>query len=63
MAEILIVPSDVQADQWVAYAGLDPHASGTSINLSRLNNHLIYIKLGCCVNWQPNNINKIEPNV
>lgn len=37
MAEILILPSDMQADQWVAYAGLDPraHESGASINLPR----------------------------
>jgi len=37
MAEILTLPIDMQADQWVAYAGLDPraHESGTSINLPR----------------------------
>lgn len=37
MAEILILPLDMQAEQWVAYAGLDPRAqeSGTSINLPR----------------------------
>lgn len=37
LAEIICLPSDMTAEQWVAYAGLDPRAieSGSSINKPR----------------------------
>ena len=47
LAELLILPSDMSARQWVAHAGLDPRAfdSGTSIHkparISRRGNHYL----------------------
>lgn len=34
LAELMVLPQDMTASQWVAHAGLDPreHSSGTSVN-------------------------------
>ncbi len=45
MGELLVLPEDMRAKQWVALAGLDPrhNTSGTSVNkkprLSKAGNH------------------------
>lgn len=51
MGEILVLPEDMQAKQWVAMAGLDPkhHQSGSSVNkkarISKVGNRYLRIAL------------------
>lgn len=64
LAEILTLPADMQVQQWVAYAGLDPRAfeSGTSINKPRRiskagNKYLraaLYMPALVAIRYQPN---------
>jgi len=51
IGELLVLPDDMSAKQWVAMAGLDPrqHQSGSSVNkkprLSKAGNHYLRIAL------------------
>ena len=49
MGEILVLPEDMSARQWVAMAGLDPrqHQSGTSVDKpARISGECLWITFG-----------------
>jgi transposase len=64
LSEILVLPPDMQAEQWVAYCGLDPKAkeSGTSLNcprhISKTGNYYLrsalYIPALVAIQFDPN---------